>query len=126
MLEIVLVIASSLISGLLATIVTIVVQKKSELRKSQREIFETLMSYRYGIALKESVVALNKIDIVFYKNHNVIQAWKDFKQEALRAGDNPNKPNNIQDKHLKLLEQIQVLVLLNIYLQNLHILFSLF
>lgn len=106
MLEIVLVIASSLISGLLATIVTIVVQKKSELRKSQIEIFETLMSYRYGVTLKESVNALNKIDVVFYSKDNVVQAWKDFKQETLRAGENPTKPNNIQDKQLRLLEEM--------------------
>lgn len=104
--EILLVISTSLISGLLATIITIICQKKSEKKKAKRDIFETLMSYRYAIHLKESVNALNKIEVVYYDNPAVIDAWQNFKREADRAAENISKPNTLQDKQLKLLEEM--------------------
>lgn len=104
--ETLLVISTSLISGLLATIITIICQKKSEKKKAKREIFETLMAYRYAIHLKESVNALNKIEVVYYDNPAVIDAWQNFKREADRAAENISKPNTLQDKQLKLLEEM--------------------
>lgn len=104
--EILLVISTSLISGLLATIITIICQKKSEKKNAKREIFKTLMAYRYAIHLKESVNALNNIEVVYYDNPAVIEAWQEFKKEANRAAENPKKPNILQDKQLKLLEEM--------------------
>ena len=104
--NIILIIVTSLISGLLATILTIYWQRKSENQRSKREIFEILMSYRYALHLKESVNALNKIDVIFYKDKKVLEAWKNFKNETLRAAQNLNNPNSIQDKQVKLLEEM--------------------
>lgn len=101
--NIILVVVTALISGLLATIVTIWWQRKTQIRKSKMKIFETLMAYRYRIIAETSVHALNSIDVVFYKEKNVRKAYSDFLNEAAKRPEmNPNTP----DKHLKLLEEM--------------------
>lgn len=101
--NIITVIITALISGLLATIITLWWQRKTELRAKKMKIFETLMAYRYMIASQESVHALNSIDIVFYKDENVRKAYADFLNETAKKLEfNPN----IADKQLKLLEEM--------------------
>lgn len=102
----ILLIATSLISGLLATVITLIVQSKIQKKQAKHKIFENLMSYRYALHLQESVNELNKIDVIFYENENVIKAWKEFKAEALRAGKDTDNPNILQDKQLKILEEM--------------------
>lgn len=101
--NIALVIITALISGLLATILTIWWQKRAQIFASKMRIFETLMAYRYMISSEESVKALNSIDIIFYKDKAVRDAYKDFLNEANKR---PELNPNIEDKHLKLLEMI--------------------
>ena len=102
--DILLVVITSLISGLLATILTLVYQKLSRIKESKVRVFENLMSYRYALYLQESVNELNKIDVVFYRDKAVIQAWKEFKVEASKVANDDIKPNGLSDKHLKVLE----------------------
>ena len=106
MINTILLIATSLISGLLATVITLIVQSKIQKKQAKHKIFENLMSYRYALHLQESVNELNKIDVIFYDNENVIKAWKEFKAEALRAGKDTDNPNMLQDKQLKILEEM--------------------
>lgn len=101
----VLIILTSLISGILATILTLICQKMGETRRAKREIFETLMAHRYLISDKENVEALNKIEVVFYKHNDVRNAWKEFMKAADDASLNPTN-NRIDDCYLKLLEKI--------------------
>lgn len=101
--EVVLVIVTALISGLLATLVTIWWQKRSAIHKSKMKIFETLMAYRYRIIAEPSVHALNSIDVVFYEDDNVRRAYTDFLNEAAKR---PEMNPNTGDKHLKLLEEM--------------------
>ena len=101
--NIALVVITALISGLLATIVTIWWQHRSELRRKKMDIFETLMSYRYMISNQESVNALNSIDIVFYKDEAVRKAYAAFLNET---GKKPEFNPNTADKYLKLLEEM--------------------
>ena len=101
--NIVLVLVTALISGLLATIVTIWWQHRSELRRKKMDIFETLMSYRYMISNQESVNALNSVDIVFYKDEAVRKAYAAFLNET---GKKPEFNPNTADKYLKLLEEM--------------------
>ena len=61
------------------------------------------MSYRYLISSQESVNALNSIDIVFYKDVPVRQAYKEFLNETSKL---PGSGRDIDEKHLKLLEEI--------------------
>lgn len=101
--SIILVITTALISGLLATLITIWWQKRNATYKSKMKIFETLMSYRYMIVAEESVHALNSVDVVFYKDTSVRKAYSDFLNEADKK---PELNPNIADKHLKLLEEM--------------------
>lgn len=111
--NIILVIVTALISGLLATVVTIWWQHKNAVYNSKMEIFKTLMSYRYDITAEESVKALNSLNVIFYKNANVREAYKDFLDETDK---NPDLRPNIADKHLKLLEEISK----TLKLKNIH------
>lgn len=101
--EIIMLVATALISGLLATLITIWWQGKVAIRNSKMKIFETLMSYRYWIVAEPSVHALNSIDVIFYKDDNVRRAYNDFLNEAAKR---PEMNPNTADKHLKLLEEI--------------------
>lgn len=103
------IIVTSLISGLLATILTIIFQKFGETRKSKRDIFETLMSHRYLISDKENVEALNKIEAVFYRHKDVREAWKNFMKAADDVTLNPAN-SQVEDFYLKLLEKISIAV----------------
>ena len=85
---------------------TLIVQNRAQKKQAKQKIFENLMSYRYALHLQESVNELNKIDVVFYDNENVITAWKEFKAEALRAGKDSDNPNLLLDKQLKILEEM--------------------
>lgn len=96
-------IGTALISGLLATVVTLWWQRRTAILDRKLKAFETLMSYRYMISSAESVKALNSIDIIFYKDDDVRKAYSDFLNEADK---NPEFNPNIGDKHLKLLEEM--------------------
>ena len=111
--NILLVIITALISGLLATIVTIIWQRKSATFNRKLHVFETLMSYRYMISAEESVKALNTVDIIFYKDSAVRKAYSDFLNETDKK---PEFNPQIGDKHLKLLEEMaKALKLKNIH-----------
>lgn len=101
--DVFLVIITALISGLLATIVTIGWQKHSTTYQEKLNIFKVLMAHRMRVFSEESVIALNSIDIVFYKDKNVRKAFADFLDETAKK---PEFNPNIADKHLKLLEEM--------------------
>lgn len=99
------VVVAALISGLVATIITIWWQKRTATYNRKMKVFETLMMYRIPDILhfKENVHALNSIDIAFYDDKKVRNAYKDFINETDKTKEmNPN----IQDKHLRLLEEM--------------------
>lgn len=98
-----LVIITALISGLLATLVTIWWQRKSSIYSRKMRAFETMMAYRYMIHAEESVKAINSVGVIFYKDVAVRKALESFMNEAAKSSEfNPN----IGDKHLKLLEEM--------------------
>ena len=100
-----LVIITALCSGLIATLVTILWQRKAQQQAEKKRIFTVLMSKRYDIAAEESVEALNMIDVVFYGSKKVREAWKAF-NDATKLPESPTKNQTITDKHLRLLEVI--------------------
>lgn len=100
-----LVIITALCSGLIATLVTILWQRKAQQQTEKKKIFTILMSKRYDIAAEESVEALNMIDVVFYGSKKVREAWKAF-NDATKLPESPTKNQTITDKHLRLLEVI--------------------
>lgn len=100
-----LLIITALVSGLIATLVTIWWQSRVQKKNEKIKIFEILMAKRYEISAEESVDALNKIDVVFYDSDKVRKAWKDF-GNAAKSSELQKNPQLISDKHLKLLEEI--------------------
>lgn len=103
--EIFLVITTALISGLLATIITLWWQKRTAAYNRKLKEFETLMIYRIpGILhFKENVHVLNSIDVVFYDDERVRNAYRAFLNET----DKPMEMNpTTQDKYLRLLEEM--------------------
>ena len=101
--NLVLIIISALISGLLATVLTLWWQDKNRIKNKKLQIFETLMAYRYMVFSQESVNAMNSIDVIFYKDEKVRQAYKNFINETEKK---PDSNPNIEDKYLKLLEEM--------------------
>lgn len=93
-------------SGLVATLITLLVQKHNEIKRIKVSIFETLMAHRYMISDKENVEALNKVEVVFHSDKDVRQAWKEFLDEADKGAANLVAGVNVNDKYLKLLEKI--------------------
>ena len=111
--EVIMLVSTALISGLLATLITIWWQGKVAIHDSKMKIFETLMSYRYWIVAEPSVHALNSIDVIFYNDDKVRQAYNSFLNETAKS---PEMHPNIADKHLKLLEEMaKALKLKNIH-----------
>lgn len=101
--EIIITLIASIISGVLATIVTLLWQNYHEKKKEKLQIFKTLLAYRGRVEAEECVNALNSIEGVFYSDEAVKKAWYDFLDETEKpANTNPN----ILDKHLSLLEEI--------------------
>ena len=68
-------------------------------------IFRTLMSYRYMISDERCVAALNSIDVVFYKDKQIREAYKGFWDETMKP-QTPTQNGAILDKFLKLLEEM--------------------
>lgn len=103
--DIITILVSAILSGIFATIITLLWQSKSQTKQKKINIFTILMSKRYDISSEECVNALNMIDIVFYDSAKVRTAWKNFNDATTLQ--NPNiRPQEIRDKHLKLLEMI--------------------
>lgn len=98
-----LVIITALVSGLCATLVTLIWQHRTRIYTNKMNIFRTLMAYRYMISDERCVAALNSIDVVFYGNKDVRNLYKEFWNEI-------NKPTDsnpvVQDKFLRLLEEM--------------------
>lgn len=97
------IIISSILSGILATIITLIWQDYSEKSRIKREIFTTLMAYRFNLADKESVKALNCIQVIFFNNNEVRNAWQKFKEAA---DAKPFDRQKLIDAHITLLEKI--------------------
>lgn len=100
-----LVIMTALISGLCATLVTLVWQHRTRIYTNKMNIFRTLMSYRYMISDERCVAALNSIDVVFYKDKQIREAYKGFWDETMKP-QTPTQNGAILDKFLKLLEEM--------------------
>ncbi len=93
----------AIISGILATVVTLFWQNRAKKLEVRKEIFTTLMAYRYRIADCESVKALNCVQAVFYDCPKVQTAWKSFLDAADKK---PFVEQDLIDAHIQLLEEI--------------------
>lgn len=96
---------SIIFSGVIATVITILYQKRESDRIAKQHIFETAVAYRFRIHDEVNVKSLNSICVVFHNNKNVIDAWQSFMNETDRI---PSNAQTIADKYIKLLEEMAV------------------
>ena len=96
------VIVSALVSGVLATIITIVVNNYQSKQAEKRKVLSIMLSYRYDLANENNVNAMNRIQVVYYGDDDVISAWKEFNEVT----KDKNKQEMILDKYLLLLENM--------------------
>lgn len=108
--QIALLVTTAFISGLLATIVTILWQRKTASYNRKLNVFNILMSYRYMISSEVNVNALNTIDVIFYKDKKVREAFSKFLDETSKK---PETNPQIDEKYLKLLEEMAIALKLN-------------
>lgn len=94
---------SAVVSGVLATIITLLWQNRSEKIRARREIFQTLMAYRFKYTLTESVKALNCVQAVFFDCQDVLKAWDKFNTAAAKK---PVNGQDIDDAYILILEEI--------------------
>ena len=94
---------SAVLSGILATVLTLWWQNRSEIIRTKREVFTTLMAYRFRISHPESVKALNCVQAIFYDVPGVLAAWNAL---VSAAGRKPYDDQQFTDAHITLLEEI--------------------
>ena len=81
-------------------------QNRSEKRKDKMMVFTHLMSYRaFGYSSQISVNIINSIPIVFYKDKNVLDKYKNYMNSLnIRPEDYQQKQKEIDDNKTKMLE----------------------
>ncbi len=94
---------TTLLSGLFATLVTLIWQDKAANKKLKYDIFVALMSNRFRLDSEKVVCALNMIDVVFNTDSKVREAYAQFCDESNKPEDGKR---HLEDKFLKLLEEI--------------------
>lgn len=106
-LEIINVIAIILIP-IVAVLIGQWLQNKSEKRKDKMRVFSHLMSYRaFNYTDQYSVNILNSIPIVFYKDADVIEKYKNYIQSLnIKPEDVLQKQKEIEDNKTKMLESM--------------------
>ena len=91
------------ISPNIATLITLYISKRNEMRNEKLKILRVLMMTRLNRACIDYANALNLIDVVFYDSKNVRQSYKDL-LDMYYKGNATNTEYNI--KNLKLIESI--------------------
>lgn len=106
-LEIINVIAIILIP-IVAVLIGQWLQNKSEKRKDKMRVFSHLMSYRaFNYTDQYSVNILNSIPIVFYKDADVREKYKNYIQSLnIKPEDVLQKQKEIEDNKTKMLESM--------------------
>jgi len=92
--EILTIIISSLLSGIIGVAVSIFYHRKYENRKIKIDTLKNLAAYRYNLRGEEFTKTLNEIFIVFQDSGEVLDALKKF-YEILVTGQSPLANNQL-------------------------------
>ena len=90
----------------MAVVITIWYQKRYEKKQAKLNLFYTIISHRYQYPIpRDLVVALNKIDVIFYRNKLVTEAWRRYyaslSQIPFDAGNSNNLLADLLDEMAK-------------------------
>lgn len=97
----IIIILSALLSGLIATGLTLFWQYRNGRRNERNFIFKTLMAYRFHVSNIENVKALNMVEVVFHDENEVSEAYRNFILESRKK-----EGNETFDMYITLLEKI--------------------
>lgn len=92
-----------IISPIIATLITLYISKRNEIRNEKLRILRILMVTRMNRACIDYANALNLIDVVFYNSKKVRQAYKELLEMYYKENVSDNEANI---KNLKLIESI--------------------
>jgi hypothetical protein len=96
-----------LLSPLIAVLVSVYIQDRAERRRTKTYIFNTLIMYRNRAPNEELVRALNMIDVVFRKNMNIRNLWKEYFSMLSNDGlSNPVSWAQREHKNLEMLTEM--------------------
>lgn len=95
-----------IIVPILAVVIGQWLQTKAEKRKDKMQIFRTLMTSRIYGWTRDSVEALNVLDIVFADDKEVRMAWKDLLDKYTVTNPDKTHLEKILKAQYKLLEEI--------------------
>jgi hypothetical protein len=97
-----------IISPIVALLISIFIQNRTEKRKDRFSIFNTLMSTRYRKNPGEDVIkALNLIDVVFHDQKSVRGSLKEYKKMVLAEGtETEGQIQQRQIQYQKLIHEI--------------------
>ena len=93
----------NIISPIIATLITLYISKRNEIRNEKLRILRILMVTRMNRACIDYANALNLIDVVFYNSKKVRQAYKELLEMYYKENVSDNEANI---KNLKLIESI--------------------
>lgn len=105
---------STLIAPLAALQIQVYVEGLKAKNAKKMDIFRTLMATRATPLDREHVKALNMINIEFYHDKEVINAWKSFLDVRSRT-DLVNPPKEYEDSLVALLQKIAEILGLHFY-----------
>lgn len=106
-----LIIISSLLSGLIGVIVSNKYYHKNEIRREKLQVFQQLLGNRHDLKEQNFTEALNKILVVFYDSKEVLSALKEFHETIISS----QKTKDIIDqKFLDLLKTMCIYLEINI------------
>jgi len=88
-----LVILAIVIAPILAVQIQKFIENRKEVRSRKMQIFRTLMATRATPVYAQHVEALNMIDIEFFENKKVTEAWKLLLDNFANYPQNPQDPN---------------------------------
>jgi hypothetical protein len=88
-----LVIVAIILAPLLAIQIQKFIENKKDKKARKMNIFRTLMATRATPLYPQHVEALNMIDIEFYNNHKVVDAWKLLLDSFENFPKDPKEPN---------------------------------
>lgn len=92
-----------IISPIIATLITLYISKRNEIRNEKLRILRILMVTRMNRSCIDYANALNLIDVVFYNSKKVRQAYKELLEMYYKENVSDNEANI---KNLKLIESI--------------------
>lgn len=97
----IIIILSALLSGLIATGLTLFWQYHNGRRNERNMIFKTLMAYRFHVSNIDNIKALNLVEVVFHDVNEVSEAYRNFIIESRKK-----ERNETFDAYITLLEKI--------------------